>query len=120
MSANEQQKIEIDTNLIAYCGLYCGACSSYLKKKCPGCHENTKASWCKVRQCNIENHIQSCADCMTTDLKDCRKYNNFISKSFGFIMNSDRSACIKRISEIGYEGFAIEMSEKRQQSIKRH
>jgi hypothetical protein len=119
MKSADQLEIIIDKNLIAYCGLYCAACGSFAKGKCPGCKENTRATWCKVRQCCIENKLQSCADCKTTELKECKKYNSFISKAFGFIMNSDRSACISRIREIGYTEFAAEMSAKRMQSIKR-
>jgi hypothetical protein len=33
--------------------------------------------------------------------------------------NSDRSACIARIKETGYDEFAIEMAESRRQTIKR-
>ena len=42
------KEIVADTNLIGYCGLYCGACKRYLKDKCPGCHKNEKAAWCKT------------------------------------------------------------------------
>jgi hypothetical protein len=40
-----------DAGLVGYCALYCGACGSYLKDRCPGCHENQRATWCKVREC---------------------------------------------------------------------
>jgi hypothetical protein len=49
----------------------------------------------------------------------CKKYNNFISKAFGYIFNSDRSACINRIKEIGYDDFAIDMANSKRQTIKR-
>ncbi len=29
------KEIVQNTDLIAYCGLYCGACKSYLMEKCP-------------------------------------------------------------------------------------
>jgi hypothetical protein len=51
-----------EKNLIAFCGFYCGACGAYLKQKCPGCRENAKAGWCKIRACNLENNYQSCAE----------------------------------------------------------
>ncbi len=108
-----------DKNLIAYCGLYCGACHSYLNGKCAGCKENFKATWCKVRQCCIENNYLSCADCQMMELNDCKKYNNMISKIFGLIFRSDRAACVQRIKEIGYEDFALEMATNKQQTIKR-
>ena len=115
----ETKQIISDKNLIAYCGLYCGACGSYLKGKCPGCKENVKATWCKTRQCCIENNYSSCADCEKIELMDCKKFNNFFSKLFGLILRSDRPACIRRIKEIGPEQYAIEMASSQRQSIKR-
>jgi hypothetical protein len=114
-----KKEIVADRNLIARCGLYCGACNSYLTGKCPGCTENTKATWCKVRQCCMENNYSVCADCNMMELKDCKKFNNFFSKMIGFILRSDRAACIHRIKEIGYDGFAIEMASLKRHSIKR-
>ena len=119
MKAQIQKEIVADKNLIAFCGLYCGSCRSYLIGKCPGCKENTKATWCKVRECNLDNHLNSCADCTTSELMACKKYNNFISKVFGYVFNSDRSACIERIKEIGYVDFASEMATDKRQTIKR-
>jgi hypothetical protein len=119
MKDTNLKEIAADTNLIAYCGLYCGACKSYLSGKCPGCKDNVKAGWCKVRQCNIENQYKSCADCTTVELMACKKYNNAISKIFGFVFNSDRAACINRIKETGYSEFAVEMANSKRQTIKR-
>ncbi len=115
------KEIVQNTDFIAFCGLYCGACKSYLKEKCPGCHENSKASWCKVRSCNIEHGYKSCADCTEfADPRECRKFNNFISKIFGLVFNSDRPACIAKIKEMGYDEFAYFMTDQRIQSIKRN
>jgi len=112
--------IREDVNLIAKCGLYCGSCKRFLKEKCPGCLENNKASWCKLRTCCLEKKIASCADCKDyKNVMDCRKYDNFIAKVFGFVFDSDRSACIARIKEIGYEGFAHEMAENRVMTFKK-
>ena len=113
------KEIIADKNLIAYCGLYCGACKSYLKEKCPGCRENEKATWCKTRQCCIENNYSSCADCTSLSPMDCKKYNTFISKVIGFFFNSDRNACLNKIKEIGYDEFANEMTNTKKQTIKR-
>ena len=55
--------LEPKAELVARCGLYCGACGSYLKGRCPGCRENVKATWCKVRACCGEHSYASCADC---------------------------------------------------------
>ena len=113
--------IVADTNLIAACGLYCGACKRYLNEKCPGCRENVKAAkWCKPRTCCLEKRYQSCADCKQYSLvMECKDYNNFIAKIFGFIFRSNRKACIDMIKDKGYEGFAEYMAEQRLQSLKR-
>ena len=105
---------------VAACGLYCGACGRFKKRKCAGCRENEKASWCGIRKCCIEHNYTSCADCSEFEnLKDCKIFNNFMGKVMGVLLNSDRFACIYRIREIGCESFAIEMEEKGLQSIKR-
>lgn len=117
----EKKNIITDKNLIAYCGLYCGACRSYLKGSCPGCHENTKASWCKIRSCNMEHGYSSCADCTEfSDVKECRKFNNLFSKVFAILFRSDRPACIAKIKELGYENFAAFMAENQLQTIRRN
>jgi hypothetical protein len=118
-STNQLKAITIDKNFIAYCGLYCGACPSYLKGRCPGCKDNVKAAWCSVRKCCMENNYLSCADCKSVELSECKKYNTFISKVIGYVLNSDRSACISRIKELGYNDFAMEMANNKMQTIKR-
>jgi hypothetical protein len=112
--------VPVDPKLVAYCGLYCGACPSYLKGKCPGCHENEKAGWCKIRACCQEHSYATCAACETFgNVAGCKKYHNLISQVIGFVLRSNRAGCIDRISEIGVEAFAAEMAEKRAMTIKR-
>ena len=114
------KEIVSNSALVAYCGLYCGACSRYLKDKCQGCHGNEKAAWCKLRTCCREKGYASCGDC--TEFENtmaCRKFNNFISRIFGFIFRSDRNACIRRIREIGVQGYSDEMSMLGVPSLKR-
>ncbi len=114
------REVKADKAFVAYCGLYCGACGAYLKEKCKGCHENAKASWCKVRACCIERGYATCAECTEfAEAGDCRKFNNVISKLFGFIFSSDRAACIRQVKEIGVEGHAKRMAEAKQHTIKR-
>ena len=107
--------------LISYCGLYCGECSSFKKGKCPGCAKNEKANWCKVRSCNINRGINSCADCDEfEDVMNCKKFNNFISKIFALVFNSDRHKGILYIKEFGYPSFARQMSDLKRVSMKRN
>lgn len=101
----------VDETLISMCGLYCGACRAFLKEKCPGCGENVKAAWCKIRTCCLEKGIDSCADCGDySGPEDCRKFNNVPGRIIGFFLNSDRGAGIRMIKEQGRTGFAAHMT----------
>ena len=99
------KEIAVDTKKIAACGLYCGACKKYRMGKCPGCHENEKASWCKIRK--------------WMDVKDCRLHNNLIGKFFAFVFRSNRPACIRYIRENGEQVFAEEMTKRGEQTMKK-
>lgn len=109
-----------DSAMVAYCGLYCGACKSYLKDTCPGCHQNAKATWCKVRSCCAENGFSSCAQCgKFEDPGDCKSFNNVFSRAIGFLLRSDRRACIDQIKRLGIDGHARDMASNRRQTIQR-
>ncbi len=119
-AVKKMKEIVADKALIAYCGLYCGACRKYLKEKCPGCAKNETATWCDIRKCCMENKYNSCADCKTfQNVSDCKKFNNLISKVIGFIFRSDRKACVNLIKDRGYHNFAEEMSLKKAQTIRK-
>ena len=114
------KEIVADPNFVAYCGLYCGACRSYLKGRCPGCHDNERAKWCKLRSCCIGKGYQTCADCTEyPDPGDCKNFNNIMSRIFGLIFRSDRRACISRIRETGVQAYANYMADLGFQSMKR-
>ena len=49
----------------------------------------------------------------------CAKFNNFMSKLFGLVFNSDRAACIAQIKQVGLENHAATMTELRSHTIKR-
>ena len=113
-------EIVVDPKLVAYCGLYCGACRSYRSGRCPGCHEKVKASWCKIRSCCQENHFATCADCRDfPDPNDCRKFNNLFAKLFALVLRSDRAACIQQIRRLGVDGHAADMAAHQRQTIRR-
>lgn len=112
--------VKKDINQIAYCGLYCWGCKKFLANNCPGCRENSKATWCEIRSCCKQNNYLSCADC--TEFKkasDCKKFNNFISKIFKIILKSNRQACIDMIKSNWYESFADYMTQNSQHTIKK-
>jgi len=112
--------LEANAELVAHCGLYCGACKAYLDEKCKGCHENTKATWCKVRTCCAQKFIKTCAECAEfPDPKACKNFNNFMSRVFALVFKSDRAACITQIKQLGLEGHAAAMAEMGSQTIKR-
>jgi hypothetical protein len=114
------RQISADTGLIAFCGLYCGACGRYVNEKCPGCRENEKASWCGVRACCLERGRAGCAGCDEFPaVRECGKFNNFMARIFGFLFRSDRAACVEYIREKGRDAFAREMAARGTQSIRR-
>lgn len=109
-----------DASMVAYCGLYCGCCGARVKGRCPGCHGNQKAAWCKVRACCMERGYQSCADCVDhAGPRTCKKFNNFISKVIGFVLRSDRAACVAQIKKLGAQGHAEVMAAQGRHSIRR-
>ena len=108
-----KKEIIKDVNLIAACGLYCGSCGKLKRGKCPGCKENEKASWCKIRLCCIEKEINNCSYCIEfSNPKECTKYNNFIARAIEYVFITDRSLCIESLKEDGEEKFVQLMSDK--------
>ena len=114
------REIQSDAGLVAKCGLYCGACNSYLKEKCPGCAANEKASWCKVRACCKGRKLETCAECGDyAAFEDCPKLQNFISRLISLFTHSDRPACLRRIKQTSCGYYAAEMAAARSHAIKK-
>ena len=112
--------IVAEASLVAYCGLYCGACRAYLRGRCPGCQANEQARWCQVRSCCRNQDFASCADCKEfPDPMACKKFNNAISKVFAVLFRSDRAACIRQIRDSGIDGHAKNMAESQRHTIRR-
>ncbi len=112
--------VTANPDLVACCGLYCGACGAYLREKCQGCSQCKSRTWCKVRICCEEKAISTCAACEEfTNPADCKKFNNFISRLIGFITRSDRAACIRQIRETGRKPYAIKMAELKLHAIRK-
>jgi hypothetical protein len=114
------KEIVVDSKLIASCGLYCGACGKFLAEKCPGCAGNEKATWCGIRKCTIGHSWKSCAECTSfSDVTECKKFNNLMSKLFGLVFRSDRKACVERIRSVGRDQYAAEMAASKKPSLSR-
>lgn len=104
-SIDENQKI------IACCGLFCSNCKKYQTNKCPGCQENYKATWCKIRICCFEQNLQCCASCKKfQDPMACKKYNNPFARIIEFVTQTQRSECIKTIKQEGESVFTEKMN----------
>ncbi|HNW49784.1 MAG TPA: DUF3795 domain-containing protein [Prolixibacteraceae bacterium] len=114
-----QTQSTINLKLLAKCGLYCGNCKKYVDGKCPGCEPNLKASWCKIRTCCLENGYATCADCTTTNPRECKKFTNFVSNIFSVIFRSDRPASIDYIRKYGKEAFILMLNEQNRMVIKK-
>jgi hypothetical protein len=59
---------EVQKDLGAYCGLYCGTCKMYTDGKCTGCKGPTETladhcQKCQIRPCAESKDIKSCAEC---------------------------------------------------------
>ena len=68
----------------------------------------------------MEKGIASCAACNEyADPKECKKFNNIMSKVIAFVFNSNRPACIAQIKEAGLDGHAKKMAELKKHSLKR-
>lgn len=115
---------QIDTNLISYCGFYCGACPKFTKGQCEGCKGDNSLcavgyKACKVRPCCKENEYNTCADCnIYASVKDCRIYNPFMIKLGQFITATNRRKGIEMIKEKGELEFVKFMIDKNWVSIK--
>lgn len=113
-----------NTNLVSYCGFYCGACPKYIKNQCEGCKgESVKCGIgykaCKVRTCCIEKQISTCAECNEYDsVKNCTIYNPFMIKVGQFLTRTRRRKGIEMIKKNGENEFLNFMMENKQVTIK--
>jgi hypothetical protein len=89
-----------EKDLLAYCGLYCGACSfrvafeekdhkhlqdmpsKYEEYKdaelqfCPGCRLDAQSGGCKIRDCAVSKDIPHCGDCDEFPCELLIEFNN--------------------------------------------
>ena len=112
------KEINKDENLIAHCGLYCGACPSFKSGKCEGCRGTSSKcavlyKQCKVRPCCAGNGFFTCADCtIYASTKECKKYNPLLLKIASWVESSDRSKAIEMIKTKGRAEFLAFMTDR--------
>ena len=102
-----------EKNLAAPCGVYCGACRSYLllkkdiieergyKSGCNGCRiRNKKCSYIK-RDCALirKNEIEFCYECDAFPCSNLKKLDEMYSKRYGVSQIKN----LKRLQEVGFE-----------------
>jgi len=115
---------QINTDLVSYCGFYCGACPTFIEGKCKGCKGDSPKcavgyKACKVRPCCIENQYSSCAECKKYgSVRDCKLYNPIMIRFGQFITRTNRRKGIEMIKEKGEVEFANFMSDKNWVTIK--
>ncbi len=118
MSEIINKRIGKDESLIAYCGLYCGACPSFTSGKCDGCRSNSAKSAvrymkCPVKPCCAGKGSFTCADCEEyASVKECKKYNPLILRIASWLEGSDRSKAVNMIKTKGRDDFLTFMESK--------
>ena len=123
---NKHQNEQMTDNeqFIAYCGLYCKACSAFTSGKCDGCRAVSPKSAviykaCQVKPCCVENGFFTCADCtIYASVKDCKKFNPLLLKIASWIESSDRSKAIEMIKTKGRAEFLAFMEDRNWVTIK--
>ena len=92
--------------IVACCGLCCSNCGMHKKGKCQGCHhERPIHRNCQIKACVYENGFSTCAECLTfTDLKQCGKLHNLVSRFLGLIFGTNR---IGSLYEIRSDGLGV-------------
>ena len=115
-----------EKNLAAPCGVYCGACRSYLllkkdlleergyKSGCNGCRiRNKKCSYIK-RDCALirKNEIEFCYECNTFPCSNLKRLDEMYSKRYGVSQIKN----LKRLQEVGFEQW-IQEKEKLYQCL---
>ena len=116
--------MESKDNLVAYCGLYCGACPIYSKGKCTGCKApNSTIHYkpCKVKPCCVKNDYSTCAECNKhQSMDECKDYNPLFIRFSQFITQTSRKKGIEMIKSDGEKAFADFMADKKWFNMKRN
>ncbi len=121
----------MSNELIAYCGLYCGACSfrlaaqendrnhitnmpSYYDKfknnpleYCPGCRLENKCGECQIRDCAINKNYNHCDECPDLPCDKIINFNNDGKPHHSAVLSN-----LKLLKEIGEQNWLEYMNKK--------
>ncbi len=98
---------EIDTQMLAPCGLNCMLCYRHLgKKPCPGCRARLSEPdeyqrKCVMRSCVAERGLFSCAECTERPCKRMKTFSKRYLEGYGV----DFAADAVKIRAVGVEAF---------------
>lgn len=125
------EKENTSNSLIAYCGLYCGACSfkiafdendrvhidhmpaKYEKFRhmplefCPGCRSENQCGKCDIKDCAEEKKVEHCSLC--TEFP-CKRLENF--NHDGIPHHSESIENLKLLKQIGSDNWIIQQQKK--------
>ena len=101
--------MNIEKNLIGYCGLYCGLCNKYQSKapsRCIGCRLGEQHSWCSIWNCCVKKHgSETCTECR--DISNCPIFLR--RKVAEWIPAADN---LRQIKEVGLKSWLREQKER--------
>ena len=98
---------EIDTEMLAPCGLNCMLCYRHFgKKPCPGCRARLSEPdeykrKCVMRSCVAGRRLFSCAECADRPCKRMKTFQKRYREGYGV----DLAAAAARLREVGAEAF---------------
>ena len=118
-------------SLIAYCGLYCGACSFRVAAQendrrhlramparyaqyqdapmdiCPGCRHETGDAGCAIRNCARKLGLQHCGACLDFPCARIREFNGDGTPHHAAAIEN-----LKRLKEVGAEAWVEEQKRR--------
>ena len=105
-------KAELNASLIAPCGMNCGICLAYLRKKnrCPGCHGSDEDKMisclrCRIKNCEVIINNQSgfCFECEKYPCSRLKQLDKRYRTKYGMSMIEN----LENIKNFGMEKFLI-------------
>jgi len=108
----------MNKNLASFCGIYCGACPSYIRSSCLGCRSDNrtqkrKSKWsCLIRKCcQEEKNLDLCIECEDYPCKNLEKLKNSHLKDEKYDYRHQIFYNLVRIKKNGLKDWLEEQSE---------